>query len=147
MEEKKKKKVFIDGPISAQFIADSISKHRSKKNIGAHNIFLGQVRQDKINYEQVIAIEYTCYKEMAEPILDAIREDCFVKYPLTCLHIYHSLGLVNAGEICLFVFTSSAHRQAAIEACSYLVERIKKEVPIWGKEILSDTSSVWKNNQ
>jgi molybdopterin synthase catalytic subunit len=84
---------------------------------------------------------------MAEPILDAIREDCFVKYPLTCLHIYHSLGLVNAGEICLFVFTSSAHRQAAIEACSYLVERIKKEVPIWGKEILSDTSSVWKNNQ
>jgi molybdopterin synthase catalytic subunit len=147
MEEKKKKKVFIDGPISAQFIADSISKHSSKKNIGAHNIFLGQVRQDKINDEQVIAIEYTCYKEMAEPILDAIREDCFVKYPLTCLHIYHSLGLVNAGEICLFVFTSSAHRQAAIEACSYLVERIKKEVPIWGKEILSDTSSVWKNNQ
>jgi molybdopterin synthase catalytic subunit len=147
MEEKKKKKVFIDGPISAQFIADSISKHSSKKNIGAHNIFLGQIRQDKINYEQVIAIEYTCYKEMAEPILDAIREDCFVKYPLTCLHIYHSLGLVNAGEICLFVFTSSAHRQAAIEACSYLVERIKKEVPIWGKEILSDTSSVWKNNQ
>jgi molybdopterin synthase catalytic subunit len=147
MEEKKKKKVFIDGPISAQFIADSISKHSSKKNIGAHNIFLGQIRQDKINDEQVIAIEYTCYKEMAEPILDAIREDCFVKYPLTCLHIYHSLGLVNAGEICLFVFTSSAHRQAAIEACSYLVERIKKEVPIWGKEILSDTSSVWKNNQ
>jgi molybdopterin synthase catalytic subunit len=147
MEEKKKKKVFIDGPISAQFIADSISKHSSKKNIGAHNIFLGQIRQDKINDEQVIAIEYTCYKEMAEPILDAIREDCFVKYPLTCLHIYHSLGLVNAGEICLFVFTSSAHRHAAIEACSYLVERIKKEVPIWGKEILSDTSSVWKNNQ
>lgn len=146
MNAKKKKQMFVEGPISSQFIAESISKHSSKKNIGAHQLFLGQVRQDEVNTGQVMAIEYTCYKEMAEPILEAIREDCFAKFSLTCLHIYHSLGLVNSGEICLFVFTSSSHRQAATEACSYLVERIKKEVPIWGKEILSNNSSAWKIN-
>jgi molybdopterin synthase catalytic subunit len=63
------------------------------------------------------------------------------------MHIYHSLGLVKAGEICLFVFTSSKHRKAAIEACNELVERIKAELPIWGKEIFEDNSSQWKENK
>ncbi len=147
MEEKKKKNVFIEGAISPQFIADSIAKHSTKKNIGAHNIFLGQVRNDLMNGKVVSAIEYTCFQDMADPILFQIREDCFAKYELTCMHIYHSLGIVNSGEICLFVFTSSKHRKAAIDACDYLVARIKKEVPIWGKEIFEDHSVQWKVNQ
>lgn len=147
MEAKKKKNVFIEGAISPNFIAESISKHSTKKDIGAHQLFLGQVRNDSINNQEVVAIEYTCYPEMAEEKLHEIREACFEQFPITCMHIYHSLGKVNAGEICLFVFTSSAHRQAATEACSYLVERIKKEVPIWGKEILDNNSSVWKENK
>jgi molybdopterin synthase catalytic subunit len=146
MEEKKKKNVFVEGAISPQFIADSIAKHNTKKDIGAHSIFLGQVRNDLINNQEVSAIEYSCYQDMADPILFQIREDCFAKYELTCMHIYHSLGLVKSGEICLFVFTSSKHRKAAIEACDYLVERIKKEVPIWGKEIFEDHSTQWKVN-
>ena len=75
-----------------------------------------------------------------------IREAVFAKYPLTCMHIYHSLGEVKVGEICLFVFTSSKHRKAAIEACSELVERIKAELPVWGKEILDSEEHVWKKN-
>lgn len=142
-----KKKVFVEGAISPAFIAESIAKHSSKKDIGAHNIFLGQVRNDKIEDKEVTGIQYECYLDMAEPILDAIREECFAKYDLTCMHIYHSLGLVNAGEICLFVFTSSKHRKLAIESCEYLVERIKKEVPIWGKELFNDEESRWKINQ
>ncbi len=147
MEPKKKKNVFMDGAISSAFIADAIAKHSSKKDIGAHSIFLGQVRADKIEENTVEAIEYSCYQEMAEEVFHLIREACFEKYSLTCMHIYHSLGKVNAGEICLFVFTSSAHRQAAIEACNYVVERIKKEVPIWGKELFIDNGQQWKVNQ
>ena len=75
-----------------------------------------------------------------------IRESIFEKYELTCLHVYHSLGMVKAGEISLFVFTSSAHRKAAIDACEELVERIKKELPVWGKEIFEDSSYQWKQN-
>jgi molybdopterin synthase catalytic subunit len=144
----KPKKVFLEGAISPNFIADSIAKHSTKLEIGAHSIFLGQVRNDQHNTGQIVAaIEYTTYTEMAEAILHEIREAIFAKYSLTCMHIYHSLGLVLAGEISLFVFTSSKHRRDAIDACNEIVERIKKEVPIWGKEILQDNEGhVWKEN-
>lgn len=144
--EKKRKTVFKEGPISPLFIADAIAKHSTKMNIGAHSIFLGQVRNDIIEEQEVHTIEYTAYKDMAEDIFFQIREDAFAKFNLTCLHIYHSIGHVNAGEISLFVFTSSVHRKDAIAACNYIVERIKKEVPIWGKEIFNNKDYKWKSN-
>ena len=140
------KKVIVDGAISPVFIGESIAKHSSKKDIGAHSIFLGQVRNDLINDKKVKAIDYTSYIEMAEEKFHEIREDAFKKYSLTCMHIYHSIGKVNAGEISLFVFTSSIHRKDAIKACEEIVEKIKKEVPVWGKEIFEDESSQWKIN-
>ncbi|MDZ4748306.1 MAG: molybdenum cofactor biosynthesis protein MoaE [Saprospiraceae bacterium] len=146
MTEKKPKKVFIDGPISPEFVAKSIASHSTKMDIGAHSIFLGQVRNDMIDGKTVTAIEYTAYPEMAELKFHEIREATFAAYPLTCLHIYHSLGMVMAGEISLFVFTSAVHRAEAIKACEYIVEQIKHQVPVWGKEVLEDNSYVWKSN-
>ena len=146
MSDKKKHKIFIEGAITPQFIADSIAKHSTKKNIGAHDIFLGQVRNDMLNGKEVRAIDYTTYREMAEDILHVIREETFAKFDLTCMHIYHSLGKVNAGEISLFVFVSSEHRKMAFDACREIVERIKKEAPVWGKEIFEDESYEWKKN-
>lgn len=145
--ERKPKNIFVQGAIEAAFIADSIQKHSSKTNIGGHSIFLGQVRADKIDEKDVVAIEYTAYEEMASGKMHVIREEIFAKYNLTCMHVHHSLGKVKAGEICLFVFTSSPHRKAAIEACNELVERIKAELPIWGKELFADESHQWKINQ
>lgn len=145
--EKKYKKVFVDGPVSPEFIGAAIAKHSSKKNIGAHSIFLGQVREDEINNSRVRAIEYTAYIEMAEDKFHEIREAVFQKFPLSCMHIYHSLGTVKSGEISLFVFTSSTHRKAAIDACAEIVERIKAEVPVWGREILEDETYIWKENK
>lgn len=141
------KNIFQEGPISAQFIADSIAKHATKTNIGGHNIFLGQVRTDEIEGKKVEAIEYTSYEEMALDKMHEIREAIFTKYPLTCMHIHHSIGVVKAGEICLFVFTSSAHRKAAIDACTECVERIKAELPIWGKELFEGEGYQWKENK
>lgn len=146
MKENKKSKVFIKGAIRPQFIADSISKHSTKKNIGAHAIFLGQVRNDSINDKTVCAIDYSAYEEMAEDKFHEIREAAFEKFNLTCLHIFHSIGKVNAGEICLFVFVSSTHRKEAFDACRWLVEEIKANVPIWGKEIMEDETFTWKEN-
>ncbi len=145
--QNKIKNIFIEGPISPSKIADAISKHQQQTEIGAHSIFLGQVRADSKDGEQVKAIEYTAYNDMALTTASKIREELFAKYELTCMHIYHSLGYVSAGEISLFVFTSSKHRKAAIDACEELVERLKKEIPIWGKEIVSETKSLWKENQ
>ena len=146
MKQHKIHKTFIDGPISAGFIAEAIAKHSTKMNIGAHSLFLGQVRKDKIDEQEVAAIEYTTYPEMAEEKMYEIREDAFSKYSIICLHIYHSLGRVKAGEINLFVFVSSVHRKEAIKACEEIVERIKKEVPVWGKEIFENENFQWKIN-
>ncbi len=147
MPDIKTKNIFVQGKIAAPFIADSIAKHSSKTNIGGHSIFLGQVRSDDIDGKKVAAIEYTTYETMALDKMHVIREDIFAKYPLVCMHVYHSLGVVGAGEICLFVFTSSAHRKAAIDACEETVERLKAELPVWGKEIFEDDTYQWKVNK
>lgn len=140
------KKIFRDGAISPAFIADSIAKHQSKTDIGGHAIFMGQVRADEIEGRPVVAIDYSAYEEMAEQVVHEIRERAFAAFPLSCMHIYHSLGRVPAGEICLFVFVSSRHRAAAFDACRQIVEELKAQAPIFGKELFDDDSYVWKSN-
>jgi len=146
MSDKIIKSVFKQGAISSEFIGESIAKHQTKTAIGAHNIFLGQVRSDVIDNKTVTAIEYTAYEEMANAKFHEIREAAFVKFELTCMHIYHSLGIVNAGEICLFVFVSSPHRKMVFEALEFIVEEIKAKVPVFGKEIFDDSSHQWKKS-
>ena len=144
--DKPKKSSFVQGAISSDFIGNSIAKHQSKTTIGAHNIFLGQVRADTIDGKMVVAIEYSAYEEMAEQSFYEIREAAFAKYELSCLHIYHSLGLVKTGEICLFVFVSAPRRRVVYEALEFLVEEIKEKVAIFGKELFEDESYSWKKN-
>jgi len=141
------KNVFKSGAISSEFIGESIKKHQSKTTIGAHNIFLGQVRADKIEDKVVIAIEYSAYEDMANQKFHKIREEAFEKFELTCSHIYHSIGRVGVGEICLFVFVSAPHRKVVFEAIEYIVERIKNEVPVFGQEIFEDETHIWKVNK
>jgi molybdopterin synthase catalytic subunit len=147
MKEKKLKNIFVAGPISSQKIGEDIQKHATQTDIGAHSIFLGQVRADEKEGEWVTAIDYTAYEAMALEKMYEIRELLFAKYPLTCMHVSHSLGTVPVGGICLFVFVSAQHRKAAIDACEELVEAIKFQLPIWGKEIFSDQKTVWKENK
>ena len=144
--DKPKRTSFVQGAISSDFIGNSIAKHQSKTTIGAHNIFLGQVRSDVIDGKTVVAIEYSAYEEMAEQSFYEIREAAFAKYELSCLHIYHSLGLVKTGEICLFVFVSAPRRRVVYEALEFLVEEIKEKVAIFGKELFEDESYSWKKN-
>ena len=149
MEEKirKPKPIFKEGAISAENIGKSIANHQSKTDIGAHSIFLGQVRADEIDGKKVRAIEYSAQESMAEKEVFRIREEAFEKYNLTCMHIYHSIGLVPVGEVCLFVFTSSPHRKDCQNATEFIVEEIKQRAPIFGKEIFEDDSHQWKVNK
>nr|WP_298995373.1 molybdenum cofactor biosynthesis protein MoaE [uncultured Allomuricauda sp.] len=139
-------KVFNQGAIPPSFIADSIAKQQLKTQIGAHDIFLGQVRADLIDGKTVTAIEYTAYEEMANLKFNEIKESTFEKFEINCIHMYHSIGKVRVGEICLFVFVSSPHRKTAFDALHYAVEEIKAEVPVFGKELFEDDSYQWKVN-
>lgn len=138
--------MFIQGAITPDFIAKSIANHQSKTQIGAHDIFLGQVRADEIEGKKVEAIEYSAYEEMANLKFHEIREAAFKRFDLSCMHIYHSKGIVKTGEICLFVFVSSPHRKEVFEALHEVVEEIKKQVPVFGKELFEDDSYQWKVN-
>ena len=148
MEKKKHRvfKVLVDGPISPVFIGDSIAKHSTKTEIGAHAIFLGQVRKDVKDFLPVKNIEYSAHAEMAEKAFHEIRERAFTTYPIVCMHIYHSIGIVAVGEISLFVFVSCKHREQSFKALEEIVEAIKKEVPIWKKENYEDGNYAWINS-
>lgn len=147
MKTKKKINLFVEGSITPAFIAESIAKHQVKTAIGAHDIFLGQVRADEMEGKMVRAIEYTAYESMALEKISEIREDAFARFDLSCMHIYHSLGEVPVGEICLFVFVSAPHRQEVFTALHEIVERIKKELPVFGKELFEGEGYHWKVNR
>ena len=150
----KKRDIFTEGPITPAFIAESIAKHATRHDIGAHEIFLGQVRADLVDggctggrsSARTTAIEYTAYRDMANEQMAPIREEAFARWPITCLHVHHSQGIIKAGELCFFVFASSAHRATAREAVAYVTDEVKKRLPIFGKEILEDGEHVWKKN-
>ena len=83
---------------------------------------------------------------MANKVMHEIRERTFEKFELTCMHIYHSLGVVKTGEVCLFVFVSAPHRKVTFQALEYVVEAIKAEAPVYGKELMEDQSHQWEVN-
>lgn len=147
MADKKLKNIFVEGKITPEFVAESIGRHKDKTEIGAHDIFLGQVRGDQVDGKTVAAIEYTAYEAMANEKMHGIREDMFRKYPLICMHTYHSLGIVETGGISIFVFISAAHRKEAIQACEETVNRMKAELPVWGRELFKDDTYQWKKNR
>lgn len=148
----KKRDIFIDGPVDPAFIAESIAKHATRTDIGGHEIFLGQVRADMAVgtgggfSAPTTAIDYTAYRDMANEQMAPIREEAFARWPITCLHVYHSQGVIKAGQLCFFVFASAAHRQAAREAVAYVTDEVKKRLPIFGKEIIADGGHQWKSN-
>jgi molybdopterin synthase catalytic subunit len=143
----KMRDIFVHGAIAPSFVSDSIAKHSTRQDIGAHEIFLGQVRADSIEGKNIHAIEYTAYREMANEQMTGIREAAFAKWPqMTCLHVHHSLGVINAGELCFMVFASARHRQQAREAVAFVTDEVKKQLPIFGKELLDAGGHVWKSN-
>lgn len=141
------KDFFVTGPIPTELIKNDINKHSAKTHIGAHSIFLGQVRADTIDNKTVKGIEYSAPKELANIKFAELKEVCIQKFQLSCLHIYHSVGFVPVGSISLFVLSSSPHRKEALDSIEWIVEQIKKEVPVFGKEIFEDGGYAWKENR
>lgn len=140
-------KLFIEGPIDHSAITKALAQLSHDCENGAHEIFLGQVRADQIDGHTVVAIEYSAFEEMVEEQLKKITDQIFDQFSIRALYIRHSLGVVPAGSISLFVLISAPHRQAAFDATRCFVDRLKAELPIWGKEIFNNQPSQWKVNR
>ena len=134
-----------DGPVSQKTISWLIEKMNSRTDSGGHMIFLGQVRADEINGKKVKAIEYSAYVELVTAEAEKIKKSIFAEFSdIKSVDIIHSTGIVPAGQISLLVLVSAGHRQQAFQACSKTVELIKKNLPVWKKEIYNDESHTWK---
>ena len=143
----KKENIFVKGAISASLVAEEILTVQQNKKVGAHTIFIGQVRNDTIKEKKIIAIEYSAYEEMADATFFKIMEEASEKFNIEALVITHSLQNVKCGDMCLFVLVATAHRNEAYDASRFVVEAIKKQVPVFGKEIFEDESHTWKINK
>jgi molybdopterin synthase catalytic subunit len=139
------KNYLINGPVSKSLIAYLLDEMSQKSDTGGHSFFLGQVRADKIGRKTVREIEYSAYESMVTSEADKIIKTVLGEYnDVKFIAIVHSTGVVKAGEFSLLVTVSAGHRKQAMEACARTVEMIKRELPVWKKEIYEDDSHNWK---
>ena len=112
---------------------------------GAIATFVGTTR-DHTGERKVLRLEYEAYRPMADEQLQRVADEMMDQWQLTGVAIHHRLGRLEIGEASLVVAVSSAHRQAAFEACHFSIDRIKQIVPIWKKEFF-EGGEVWVGSQ
>jgi len=117
---------------------------RITDEVGAIAIFIGVVR-GKRNDEKVLRLEYEAYEELASKVAEKIIEDAKTKYGIIDACIQHRIGTVKVGGDIMYVLVASKHRAEAFQALSEIVERIKRELPIWKKEV-TEKGSYWVEN-
>jgi molybdopterin synthase catalytic subunit len=97
---------------------------------GAMVEFFGNVRPLE-NGEEIDGIEYEAHRDMAEHQLRKIADEAAERFELLAIRLHHGIGFVAVGETSLFLRVASAHRGAAFEASRWIVDELKKRVPIW----------------
>jgi len=113
----------------------------SSDEVGAIAIFIGVVRGVSSG-GRVLKLSYEAHETLAHKVLENIVEDVKRKYGLIDVIAEHKIGDVPVGEDIMYVLVASRHREEAYKALTELVDRIKREVPIWKKEY-TDKSVRW----
>ena len=124
--------------IDIQKVIDSVTAPES----GGIDVFIGTTR-NRSDGRSVASLSYEAYEPMALRKMAALEEEAGARWPLKRVAVVHRLGDVGIGEASVVVAVSAAHRSEAFEACRFLIDRLKQEVPIWKNEHFSDGSSAW----
>jgi MoaE-MoaD fusion protein len=112
---------------------------------GALVLFDGFVRNN-FKGHQTLYLEYEAYESMALAKMREIGSQIRAKFPIHRLAIVHRLGRLEVGETSVFIAVSSAHRDAAFDACRYAIDTLKRVVPIWKKEHFAE-GAVWAEGE
>jgi len=104
---------------------------------GAINLFLGVVRDNNLG-RNVGYLEYDAYPAMAERVMRELAEEAKERFGLEDCAVLHRTGRLEIGETSLLVAVASGHRAESFEAGHWLVNEIKKKVPVWKKEVWDD---------
>ena len=122
---------------------DEAYKYLETTETGAVNLFVGTVR-NQTKGKEVVKLVFEAYESMALKEMTRIAESAKKRWPLAKVLMVHVIGEKKPGEAVVVVGVSSAHRDASFEACRFLIDELKKTVPIWKKEFFTD-NSVWVN--
>ena len=125
-------------PISLDFLVAEVSSPAC----GGACLFLGTVRNGP-DEQGVTAIEYSAYEEMVEAEFVRLLTDARARWPEARIAVRHRLGTIPVGEASIAIAAAAPHRAQAFEACRYVIEEVKRRVPVWKKELRVDGSEVW----
>ena len=114
----------------------------SRPTSGAVDVFIGTTRNNA-DGKQVRSLEYEAHETMAVREIDKIAAKAFERWPIDAVSVVHRLGPVAIGEASVDIAVASPHRAEAFEACRFVIDTLKKEVPIWKKEQFEDGTSSW----
>jgi molybdopterin synthase catalytic subunit len=109
---------------------------------GASLLFLGVVR-DHADGRPVSGMRYDAYAEMAAPVLQEIAGEAASQADTDRIAVVHRYGELAIGEVSVAIAVSSPHRDEAYRASRYVIEEIKKRLPVWKKEHYTDGDSAW----
>lgn len=111
---------------------------------GAYVAFEGWVRNHN-DGKSVNALEYSAYKVLAEKEGTRIIEEALERFDVSGAAAIHRVGLLDLGEIAVWVGVSSPHRGPAFDSCRYIIDEIKDRVPIWKRESYENGPDEWVN--
>lgn len=112
---------------------------------GAAVIFEGVVR-NQTRGRRTLHLDYEGYESMALKQMEALAEDARSRFAIRAVALVHRLGRLEIGETSVLIVVASAHRGPAFEACRWIIDRLKKTVPIWKKEYFDD-GAVWADGE
>jgi molybdopterin synthase catalytic subunit len=112
---------------------------------GAVCVFDGIVR-DNTRGRGTLHLDYEAYEEMALTQMQELAQEAVAKFGVRDVTLVHRLGRLVVGETSVLIVVASAHRGAAFEACRWLIDTLKKQVPIWKKEQFVD-GAVWADGE
>jgi molybdopterin synthase catalytic subunit len=112
---------------------------------GAVCVFDGIVR-DHTRGRKTLYLDYEAYREMALEQMQRLASDAVAKFGVRDVAVVHRLGRLMVGETSVLIVVASAHRAAAFDACRWLIDTLKKTVPIWKKETFAD-GAVWADGE
>jgi len=134
----------------AQIVREAIDKDAAVRRLqqpadGAAVIFDGVVR-DNTRGRRTLYLEYEAYEAMALKQMQSLVEEARARFQVRGASIVHRLGKLEIGETSVLIVVASAHRAAAFEACRWIIDTLKKTVPIWKKEYFED-GAVWADGE
>lgn len=112
---------------------------------GAALVFEGVVR-NQTRGRRTVFLDYEAYEEMALREMESLATEALEKFKIRDVALVHRLGRLEIGETSVLVAVASAHRAAAFEACRWLIDTLKRTVPIWKKEHFED-GAVWADGE